>query len=85
VTKPVVTANVTGDTQNVTPGISLNERQRWVLATLARGAKIARPDVEEQFDVTARTVKRDLKDLLGLGLVEFVLQPRPGHYRLTER
>lgn len=52
---------------------------------MARGAKIARPDVEEQFDVTARTVKRDLKDLLGLGLVEFVLQPRPGHYRLTER
>jgi hypothetical protein len=85
VTKPVVTANVTGDTRNVTPGCALNERQKWVLAELARDTRITRPDVEKQFDVTARTVKRDLKDLLGLGLVEFVPQPRPGQYRLTER
>ncbi|MBM4043988.1 MAG: response regulator transcription factor [Planctomycetes bacterium] len=85
VTKPVVTANVTGDTKNVTPGCALNERQKWVLAELARGTKITRPDVEKQFDVTARTVKRDLKDLLGLGLAEFVVRPRPGHYRLKER
>jgi hypothetical protein len=35
--------------------------------------------------VTARTVKRDLKDLVDLGLIEFVPQPRPGYYRLTER
>jgi predicted HTH transcriptional regulator len=85
VTKPVVTANVTGDTKNATPGCALNERQKWVLAKLAGGTKITRPDVEKRFDVTATTVKRDLKDLVGLGLVEFVAQPRPGHRRIAER
>jgi hypothetical protein len=85
VTKPNVTPNVTGDTRNVTPGVALNGRQKCVLAALARDAKIIRTDVEKQFDVATRTVKRDLKGLLGLCLVEFVPQPRPGHYRLTKR
>jgi len=85
VTKPNAAANVTGDMKNVTPGVSLNERQKWVLTRLASDAKITRLDVEKQFDVAARTVKRDLKNLLGLGLVEFAAKPRPGHYRLAKR
>ena len=81
VTKPVVTANVT----SVTPNVTLNERQRWVVSTLSKSARIRRADVEKQFTVGARTVKRDLKGLIQMRLIEFVRQPKPGHYRLAER
>ena len=74
VTKPNVTANVT-----------LNERQRWIVSELTRGVRTRRLDVEKRFDVKARTVKRDLKNLIQMRLIEFVRQPKPGYYRLTER
>jgi predicted ArsR family transcriptional regulator len=81
VTKPVVTANVT----SVTPNVTLNERQRWVISTLSKSARIRRADVEKQFTVGTRTVKRDLKGLIQMRLIEFVRQPKPGYYRLAER
>jgi DNA-binding response OmpR family regulator len=61
----------------------LNERQKWVLAELTKGVELRRADVEKQFRVCPRTVKRDLADLAERGLIEFVETPRPGYYRVT--
>ncbi len=58
-------------------------RQEWILSELARGVKLTRADVERQFNVGDRTVKRDLKNLVATGQVEFVRLPAPGHYRLA--
>jgi CheY-like chemotaxis protein len=94
VTASHVTADVTAPEENVTArpdvtargdNVTANERQKWVLGELARDAKITRADVEKHFAVGGRTVKRDLKELIAMGLVEFVRSPAPGHYRLRQR
>ncbi|KPK50105.1 MAG: hypothetical protein AMK72_02990 [Planctomycetes bacterium SM23_25] len=72
-------------TSLVAPNVTPNERRKWLLGDLARDVRITRHDIEKLFSVAARTVKRDLKDLLECGLIEFVRAPHPGHYRLAER
>jgi len=80
---------VTNDTAVTKSGaaasVSLNERQRWVVSELTKGARVQRSDVESRFAVAARTAKRDLKSLITVGLIEFVRTPRRGYYRLAER
>jgi CheY-like chemotaxis protein len=53
-------------------GPDLNPRQRWVLDQIAAGAEVRQKTVIEQFrrEVNASTVKRDLKVLRELGLIE---------------
>ena len=63
----------------------LNDRQRWVLAELSKGVELRRADVEKQFRVCPRTVKRDMADLAERGLLEYLQSPRPGHYRIRQR
>lgn len=61
----------------------LNPRQRWVLKELGRGVLVQRAMVEHRFDVGEKTAKRDLAELTGLGLVEFVRAGNTGHYRAS--
>jgi CheY-like chemotaxis protein len=88
-------AHVPGDTQRADPGDTEhvpadvpgdmpghNERQQWVLQQLGRGVKLCRTAIEDQFRVGMKTAKRDLAELREQGLVEWVAEPRPGHYRL---
>ena len=63
----------------------LNERQRWILDRLAAGRRLTRRDVEAQFDVHARTAKRDLSGLIDRRWIEFQRQGRGGEYRLVFR
>ena len=41
--------------------------------------------VEQQFNVTSKTAKRDLNELIRLQQIRFVRIPRPGHYELQRR
>jgi hypothetical protein len=50
------------------PG-ELNCRQKWILEQLKRGAGLSSNAVETRFQVSARTVKRDLAELSSLGRV----------------
>ena len=61
----------------------LNPRQEWALQRLARSGKMERTDLEKEFAVHAGTAKRDLRELVHRGLVEFVRTGRSGYYRLT--
>ncbi|MGQ9648539.1 MAG: response regulator [Phycisphaerae bacterium] len=87
-----VPANVPGDTA---PGTgtsqgqghdrdTLNERQDWFIAELRAGRSPQRADIEDKFDCSDKTAKRDLGDLRDRGIVAFVPTPRPGHYRLKQ-
>jgi DNA-binding response OmpR family regulator len=63
----------------------LSERQFWVLERLRSGAALQRADLEKHFNVTAKTAKRDLTDLLQRSLIIFVRTPRPGRYAVATR
>lgn len=65
--------------------VPLNDRQHWVLDQLRQGAQLERAQLEKGFEIGSKTAKRDLSDLVGRGLIEFVRTPRPGHYRLVRR
>jgi len=62
-----------------------NSRQDWCLQQLRAGLPLTRKMVKEQFNVTAKTAKRDLSELIRLNLVRYVRTPRPGHYELRMR
>jgi len=90
-----VTCPVTGVTNAVTPGTAatvrtavdesdLNERQRWVLRKLGSGQQLRRTDIEKEFGCADRTAKRDLRELVEKGLIEYVHEtPSSGYYRFT--
>jgi len=86
------TGQVTGDRRagkpNVPDGpanVPANARQKWILGEVAQDRKLRRRDVEKRFDVSPRTVKRDLKGLADQRLIEFVPKGRSGYYRLKQR
>ncbi|MBI4706194.1 MAG: putative DNA binding domain-containing protein [Deltaproteobacteria bacterium] len=62
----------------------LNERQRWFINGLARGAKLNAVDLAHQFQKAMRTAQRDIATLQQTGRVEFVGAPKTGFYRLRE-
>ncbi|MCG3129235.1 MAG: Chemotaxis response regulator protein-glutamate methylesterase [Phycisphaerae bacterium] len=65
--------------------VPLSDRQHWVLDQLRQGVRIERARLEKHFEIVSKTAKRDLSDLVGRGLIEFVRTPRPGYYRLVKR
>ncbi|MBI5725845.1 MAG: response regulator [Planctomycetes bacterium] len=65
--------------------VPLNERQHWAIEQLQKDEKLGRTAIEKQFKIGEKTAKRDLGDLVKRGLIEFVRNPKPGHYRLTRR
>lgn len=76
---PTTTAPLDG------PDAPLSDRQLWVLDKLRTRQKLQRVDLERQFDITDKTAKRDLSDMIHRGLAVFVRIPRPGHYEIAKR
>jgi len=58
-------------------------RQEWALGRLRAGKPLRRTDLEREFDVSERTAKRDLGELVRQDKVKFVRKPHPGAYRLA--
>ncbi|MBI4702296.1 MAG: hypothetical protein HY744_14315 [Deltaproteobacteria bacterium] len=65
-------------------GITLNERQRWLLEGLAAGAPLRADGIARQFDKAPGTAERDIAALQRAGAVEFVGARKKGPYRLRE-
>lgn len=64
------------------PKLRLNDKQRWVMACLAKNGTLTRRDVEQEFDISDRTAKRVLGEMSDAGLIEFDRTTHPGLYRL---
>ena len=65
------------------PAPTTDDRQAWILAQLKARKKVKRKDVEEHFDVSSRTAKRDFAALADK--VEFTGPGASGYYRLKSR
>lgn len=86
--RSVVPPNVPGDTghdpgvpPDVPGDIDLDERRAWIVAQTGKRAEVQRRTVQEELDVSAKTAKRDLSQLVKRGLVEHTRRPHPGFYR----
>lgn len=75
-------AATSNGTRSVDADERFGQRQRWVLAQLASGVKLTRRAVQEQFNVSDRTAKRYLGELVEADLIEFDRSEHPGFYRL---
>jgi CheY-like chemotaxis protein len=60
-----------------------NERQQWILQQLAAGVPLQSKHVQNQFKVTAKTVKRDLTPLRKRGLILFKGSSKMGFWCLA--
>ena len=65
--------------------VTLNERQRWILAYLHSPSRLFISDVVARFGCSRVTAKRDLADLRRRELIEFDGGPGTGHWRLRSR
>ena len=68
--------------QRAKRGMMLSDKQRWVMAKLASEGKLARRDVELEFGISSRTVKRALCELSDASMIEFDRSSHPGVHRL---
>jgi len=73
-----------GDQPASSTNASLNLRQQWILGQLGQGVRLRRSTVEKQFSISPKTAKRDLKELVSQGLIQYVRRPNPGYYRFVK-
>jgi CheY-like chemotaxis protein len=59
------------------------ERPCWILDRLAAGQQVRRGDLEDEFNVSTATAKRDFRALQDAGRIELVGSGRASHYRLA--
>jgi len=73
-----------GDQPASSANADLNSRQRWVLGQLSQGVRLRRSMLDKQFSISPKTAKRDLKELVSQGLIQYVRRPSPGYYRFVK-
>jgi CheY-like chemotaxis protein len=78
-------ANRLGDTANDPVNEPANERQRWILGELKKGAEIRVATVSARCGCSAATAKRDLAQLRKRQLIRFDGPSKTGSYRLVAR
>lgn len=63
-------------------GYALNARQNWILRGLESGLRMTPREVENKFDVSEKTARRDFAALKRLGIVRYAGSARSGSYSL---
>lgn len=73
------------DGGNVTKDVlkELSERQRVILAMIASDVRITIENLSGKMSVNERTIRRDLSDLQGKGLLKRVGSRKDGHWVVT--
>ena len=80
-----VTQNVTqNDTQNVGKKLKQKDRREIILDILKDNSKITAYELSKQFDVTDRTIKRDLKALAEEKIIEYVGSAKDGYWKVNK-
>ena len=66
---------------NVPLSVPVYDRQRWFLEQLVARKQIRSSDLAAHWSISEKTAKRDIADLKGKGLIEFVGAPKNGFCR----
>jgi len=64
--------------------VQLNQRQLWFLGELQQERSVRANEIAEIWKKTLRTTRRDIQEIMNLGLIEHCGAQRNGHYRLLE-
>ena len=67
---------------NVFVNVPVNKRQKRFLELLNKGVSVKAADISKKFNVSLKTARRDIKDLVDHQVVEFSGAPKTGQYIL---
>lgn len=80
-----VTQNVTQNvTQSVGQKLKPSDRREKILEIIKNNPKITADDLSKQFNVTDRTIKRDLKVLTDKKIIKYVGSAKDGHWEFKQ-
>ena len=80
-----VTQNVTQNvTQSVGQKLKPSDRREKILEIIKNNPKITANDLSKQFNVTDRTIKRDLKVLTDKKIIKYVGSAKDGHWEFKQ-
>lgn len=68
--------------QNVTQRLKPDERRNQIIRIIEDNPEITASDLSKKFDITERTIKRDLKKLTDDKLIEYVGSAKSGHWKV---
>ncbi|MGB3976706.1 MAG: HTH domain-containing protein [bacterium] len=67
---------------NVFVNVPVNKGQKWFLEQLNEGVSVKAADISKKFNVSLKTARRDIKNLVDHQVVEFSGAPKTGQYIL---
>ena len=73
------------DTQNVTQVLNPDERRKQIIRIMENNPEITASDLSNKFDLTERTIKRDLKKLSDDKLIEYVGSAKNGYWKVIKK
>lgn len=80
-----VTQNVTqSEEQNVGQKLKPSDRSEKILDIINGNPKITAYDLSKQFNVTVRTIKRDLKALTDEKIIEYIGSAKDGYWKVNK-
>jgi ATP-dependent DNA helicase RecG len=68
---------------DVPVNVPVNERQKWFLDHLELGLRVKAKAINEKFDVSLKTARRDIKYLMDNDIIVFSGSPKTGFYKLS--
>lgn len=78
-----VIAKVEGIMEGVTGSVKQRLKEIVLVIYNSSGMKVA--DLMAQFEISERTIREDIKDLIEAGLIEYTGSRKAGNYRLTKK
>ena len=72
-------------TQNVTQVLNPDERRKQIIRIMENNPEITASDLSNKFDLTERTIKRDLKKLSDDKLIEYVGSAKNGYWKVIKK
>ena len=72
-------------TQNVTQVLNPDERRKQIIRIMENNPEITASDLSNKFDLTGRTIKRDLKKLSDDKLIEYVGSAKNGYWKVIKK
>lgn len=85
--------NLNYDTQNDTQSIGQNDgqklnpinRRKRIIIIIEVNSKITASDLSKEFNISIRTIERDLKILTDLKLIEYVGSVKNGYWKIKNK